>query len=76
MEISRRDLFRGGRDAGSVLAISRLLRELGLPPVADATAAEAGLSAGADVLPVDGRISGSDLESKTLLCVIPFVPTS
>jgi hypothetical protein len=49
MEISRRDLFRGGRDAGSLLAISSLLRELGLPPVAAASASEAGLSTGADV---------------------------
>ena len=49
MEISRRDLFRGGRDAGSLLAVSALLRELGLPPVAAASASEAGLSTGADV---------------------------
>jgi uncharacterized pyridoxal phosphate-dependent enzyme len=49
MEISRRDLFRGGRDAGSLLAISSLLRELGLPLGAAASASAAGLSTGADV---------------------------
>src|SRR5437870_5184294 len=38
-----------GRDAGSLLAVSALLRELGLPPVAAASASEAGLSTGADV---------------------------
>jgi uncharacterized pyridoxal phosphate-dependent enzyme len=49
VEISRRDLFRGGRDAGSLLAVSALLRELGLPPVADVGASAAGLSTGSDV---------------------------
>src|SRR5919198_139476 len=46
MSVSRRDLFRRGRDVGSLLAASALLRELG---VADLDAAEPGLRVGSDV---------------------------
>jgi uncharacterized pyridoxal phosphate-dependent enzyme len=49
MGISRRDLFRRGRDVGSILTISSLLRELGLTPVVDAKAAAAGLSTGPEI---------------------------
>jgi L-seryl-tRNA(Ser) seleniumtransferase len=45
--ISRRDLFRGGRDAGSLLALSVLLRDrLGISSVAGA---ESGLRVGPDL---------------------------
>jgi len=47
--ISRRDLFRSGRDAASLLAASTFLRELGIPPVIVSDAAEPVLRAGPDV---------------------------
>ena len=47
--LSRRDLFRSGRDAASLLAVSTLLRELGIPPVMVADAAEPVLRAGPDI---------------------------
>jgi L-seryl-tRNA(Ser) seleniumtransferase len=46
MSVSRRDLFRRGRDVGGVLAASALLRELGVPPL---EAAAPVLRAGPDV---------------------------
>lgn len=46
MSVSRRDLFRRGRDVGGLLAASALLRELGMPPL---DAAEPGLRVGPDV---------------------------
>jgi L-seryl-tRNA(Ser) seleniumtransferase len=45
MSVSRRDLFRRGRDVGSLLTLSALLGELGVP----VDAAEPGLRAGPDV---------------------------
>ena len=47
--VSRRDLFRSGRDVGSLLAVSAFLRELGIPPVMAAGAAASELRAGPDV---------------------------
>jgi seryl-tRNA(Sec) selenium transferase len=47
--ISRRDLFRSGRDVGSLLAVSTLLRELGIPPVVVSEGAEPVLRPGPDV---------------------------
>jgi uncharacterized pyridoxal phosphate-dependent enzyme len=45
MSVSRRDLFRRGRDVGGLLTVSALLGELGVP----VEAAEPGLRAGPDV---------------------------
>ena len=47
--ISRRDLFRSGRDVGSLLAVSAFLRELGIPSDMVSSAAELELRAGPDV---------------------------
>jgi len=49
MTVSRRDLFRTGRDVGGLLAASAVLRELGDVFSGDSLAAEPGLRAGADV---------------------------
>ena len=47
--VTRRDLFRSGRDVASLLAVSTFLRELGIPPVMVSAAAEPVLRAGPDV---------------------------
>jgi L-seryl-tRNA(Ser) seleniumtransferase len=47
--VSRRDLFRSGRDVGSLVAVSAVLRELGIPSGMVSSAAELELRAGPDV---------------------------
>jgi L-seryl-tRNA(Ser) seleniumtransferase len=47
--VSRRDLFRSGRDVGSLLAVSAVLQELGIPSGMVSSAAELELRAGPDV---------------------------